>query len=62
MIYTTSAWSKVYAFDAATGALLWQFDPKVPGEVGCKCLLRRGQPRRRGVEGQASTSARSTAA
>ena len=35
-LYTTSAWSKVQAFDAVTGKLLWQFDPKVPGETGVK--------------------------
>lgn len=35
-LYTTSAWSKVQAFDAATGKLLWQFDPKVPGATGVK--------------------------
>ena len=35
-LYTTSAWSKVQAFDAASGKLLWQYDPKVPGETGVK--------------------------
>jgi alcohol dehydrogenase (cytochrome c)/quinohemoprotein ethanol dehydrogenase len=29
VLYTTSAWSKVQAFDAITGKLLWQFDPQV---------------------------------
>jgi PQQ-dependent dehydrogenase (methanol/ethanol family) len=29
-MYTTSAWSKVQALDARTGALKWQFDPEVP--------------------------------
>lgn len=29
VMYTTSAWSKVQALDAATGELLWQFDPEV---------------------------------
>src|SRR5258706_1852405 len=28
MMYFTSAWSKVFAVNAATGALLWSFDPK----------------------------------
>ena len=32
VIYVTTAWSKVYAFDAATGKTLWQYDPKTPGE------------------------------
>jgi quinohemoprotein ethanol dehydrogenase len=36
VLYSTSAWSKVQALDAASGKLLWQFDPKVPGEVGIK--------------------------
>ena len=45
MLYTTTAWSKVYAFDAATGAPLWAFDPKVPGEDGFKAccdVVNRG--------------------
>jgi quinohemoprotein ethanol dehydrogenase len=29
-MYVTSTWSKVYAFDAATGAPLWHHDPEVP--------------------------------
>jgi alcohol dehydrogenase (cytochrome c)/quinohemoprotein ethanol dehydrogenase len=36
VLYTTSAWSKVQAFDAATGKLLWQFDPEVPRKTGVK--------------------------
>jgi quinohemoprotein ethanol dehydrogenase len=36
VLYTTSAWSKAYALDAATGALIWSFDPKVPGAAGAK--------------------------
>lgn len=35
-LFTTSAWSKVQAFDAATGKLLWSYDPKVPGSAGVK--------------------------
>ncbi|MEO8722282.1 MAG: PQQ-dependent dehydrogenase, methanol/ethanol family [Sphingobium sp.] len=35
-LFTTSAWSKVQAFEAATGKVLWTFDPKVPGEAGVK--------------------------
>jgi quinohemoprotein ethanol dehydrogenase len=44
-LYTTTAWSKVYAFDAASGALKWSFDPKVPGEDGfraCCDVVNRG--------------------
>ncbi len=31
-IYTTGTWSIVYALDAASGDLLWKFDPEVPRE------------------------------
>jgi quinohemoprotein ethanol dehydrogenase len=36
VMYTSTAWSKVYALDAVTGRLLWKYDPKVPGETGVK--------------------------
>jgi|CZKU01.1.fsa_nt_gi PQQ-dependent dehydrogenase (methanol/ethanol family) len=45
VMYSTSAWSKVQAIDAATGKLLWQYDPKVPGETGVKAccdVVNRG--------------------
>src|SRR5580658_2082681 len=45
VMYSTSAWSKVQAIDAATGRLLWQYDPKVPGETGAKAccdVVNRG--------------------
>jgi len=45
VMYSTSAWSKVQAIDPATGKLLWQFDPKVPGERGvmaCCDTVNRG--------------------
>src|SRR5580704_8094714 len=45
VMYFTSAWSKVYALNAATGKLLWQFDPKVPGSFAihaCCDLVNRG--------------------
>ncbi|UCG73908.1 MAG: PQQ-dependent dehydrogenase, methanol/ethanol family [Chromatiales bacterium] len=32
VMYTTGSWSVVYAIDAATGELLWQYDPEVPRE------------------------------
>lgn len=45
VLYTTTAWSKVFAFDARTGKLLWRYDPKVPGEKGfnaCCDVVNRG--------------------
>lgn len=45
VIYASTAWSKVYAFDARTGKTLWQYDPKVPGEWAAKVccgLVNRG--------------------
>jgi len=44
-LYTTTTWSKVYAFDAKTGQLKWSFDPKVPRELGfnaCCDVVNRG--------------------
>ncbi|MBV7258299.1 PQQ-dependent dehydrogenase, methanol/ethanol family [Erythrobacter crassostreae] len=35
-LYVTTAWSKVKAFNAATGEPLWDYDPKVPGETAVK--------------------------
>jgi PQQ-dependent dehydrogenase (methanol/ethanol family) len=35
-MYLTTAWSKVKAYDAATGEPLWEYDPQVPGETGVK--------------------------
>ncbi|MEO6186247.1 MAG: PQQ-binding-like beta-propeller repeat protein, partial [Steroidobacteraceae bacterium] len=34
--YVTTAWSKVYAVNAQTGQLKWQYDPKVPGPNAAK--------------------------
>lgn len=45
VIYVSTAWSKVYAFDARTGKELWKFNPKVPGEWAVKVccgLVNRG--------------------
>ncbi|KAF0172766.1 MAG: alcohol dehydrogenase (cytochrome c) [Caulobacteraceae bacterium] len=45
VLYTTTAWSKVYAFDAKTGEKKWEFDPKVPGDRGfaaCCDVVNRG--------------------
>ena len=36
VMYTTSAWSKLQAYDAVSGQLLWQYDPKVPLATGVK--------------------------
>jgi len=36
VLYVTTAWSKVYAFDARSGKALWHFDPQVSGAVGIK--------------------------
>jgi alcohol dehydrogenase (cytochrome c)/quinohemoprotein ethanol dehydrogenase len=45
VLYISTAWSKVYAFDGKTGKQLWRFDPKVPGEWAinvCCGLVNRG--------------------
>ena len=45
VIYTTTAWSKVFAFDAATGKAIWSYDPKVQGSKGydaCCDVVNRG--------------------
>ncbi|MGI9325226.1 MAG: PQQ-dependent dehydrogenase, methanol/ethanol family [Pseudomonadales bacterium] len=45
VIYVTSAWSKVFALDAATGTQLWRYDPEVPGKFGlsaCCDAVNRG--------------------
>ncbi len=44
-IYITTAWSKVKAFDGASGELLWEFDPEVPGKTAAKAccdVVNRG--------------------
>ena len=45
VVYITTAWSKVKAYAAASGKLLWQYDPKVPGDAGvrtCCDVVNRG--------------------
>jgi alcohol dehydrogenase (cytochrome c)/quinohemoprotein ethanol dehydrogenase len=45
VMYVSSAWSKVFAINAATGDRIWSFDPKVPGEAGvnaCCDVANRG--------------------
>jgi quinohemoprotein ethanol dehydrogenase len=45
VLYLSTAWSKVKAYDARTGRSIWTFDPKVPGEFagrGCCDVVNRG--------------------
>ena len=45
VLYATSAWSLVYAFDAKTGTLLWKYDPQVPKDHAkyvCCDVVNRG--------------------
>lgn len=45
VMYFTSAWSKVFAVNAATGAPIWSYDPKVPKawDVNACCdVVNRG--------------------
>ncbi|MBZ6378687.1 PQQ-dependent dehydrogenase, methanol/ethanol family [Pacificimonas flava] len=44
-LYVTTAWSMVKAFDATTGALLWEYDPGVDrarGVMACCDVVNRG--------------------
>ena len=45
VLYVTTAWSMVKAFDAATGAPMWSYDPKVDRKKGadaCCDVVNRG--------------------
>jgi PQQ-dependent dehydrogenase (methanol/ethanol family) len=45
MMFTTGAWSRVYALDARDGSLLWEYDPQVPPEWAvhaCCDVVNRG--------------------
>ena len=45
VLYVSTAWSMVKAYDAKTGALLWSYDPAVPralGVRGCCDVVNRG--------------------
>ena len=45
VIYVSTAWSKVKAYEAKTGKPLWNFDPEVPGQFGvnaCCDVVNRG--------------------
>jgi alcohol dehydrogenase (cytochrome c)/quinohemoprotein ethanol dehydrogenase len=45
VMFTTGAWSQVFALDARSGELLWKYDPEVPGEWAvhaCCDVVNRG--------------------
>ena len=45
MIYVSTAWSKVKAYDGRSGKLLWEYDPEVPGKAAVKAccdVVNRG--------------------
>ncbi|MFI4966656.1 MAG: PQQ-dependent dehydrogenase, methanol/ethanol family [Caulobacterales bacterium] len=45
VLYVTSAWSMVKAYDAATGKKLWEYDPRIDranGQVACCDVVNRG--------------------
>jgi PQQ-dependent dehydrogenase (methanol/ethanol family) len=45
IMFTTGAWSRVYALDARNGDLMWEYDPKVPPEWAvhaCCDVVNRG--------------------
>ncbi|WP_338467853.1 PQQ-dependent dehydrogenase, methanol/ethanol family [Novosphingobium sp. ZN18A2] len=45
VLYTSTAWSKVNAYDAKTGKLIWSYDPKVPRSTlvrACCDAVNRG--------------------
>ena len=45
VMYISTAWSKVKAYEAATGKELWSYDPQVPGEYAVKAccdVVNRG--------------------
>jgi quinohemoprotein ethanol dehydrogenase len=45
LMYVSTAWSKVKALNAASGELIWSYDPKVPGQKAvevCCDVVNRG--------------------
>ncbi len=45
IMFSTGSWSLVFAHDARTGELLWQYDPQVPrdwGKFACCDVVNRG--------------------
>lgn len=52
IVYLTTAWSKAMAIDGASGRVLWQFDPEVPGAKArdaCCDVVNRGLAYRDGT-------------
>lgn len=52
IVYLTTAWSKAMAIDGASGKVLWQFDPGVPGAKArdaCCDVVNRGLAYREGT-------------
>ena len=46
IMYVSTAWSMVKAYDATNGKQLWSYDPEGTARKACRCVLRRGQSRR----------------
>src|SRR5262245_48109664 len=51
VLYTSTAWSLVKAYDAASGKLLWSYDPEVPKELGVEEIGRASCRERGGSTG-----------
>jgi PQQ-dependent dehydrogenase (methanol/ethanol family) len=45
IMYVTTPWSYINAYDAATGKFLWKYNPKVPREIGITSLCCGNQNR-----------------
>jgi quinohemoprotein ethanol dehydrogenase len=61
VMYTSGIWGNVYALDATSGKLLWQYDPQVDGQWGrnaCCDVVNRGIAYRDGVVFVASEDGR----
>ncbi|MBB6125331.1 PQQ-dependent dehydrogenase, methanol/ethanol family [Sphingobium subterraneum] len=45
VLYVSTSWNKIFAFDAASGKILWEYDPKVPAPTlakSCCDAISRG--------------------
>lgn len=45
VLYVATSWNKTFAFDAASGKTLWEYDPKVPAPTlakSCCDAISRG--------------------